>query len=127
MTNQAVDYSTATNLPAVFATGTSGALDGLPVHVTGSLVNGVLIASGITIDTPTTPPPNTQAEVEGYITSVQSATTFVVHSRTVIIDASTRFQAPASASSIQVGKQVEIEGVYDANGNILAKSVSFDD
>jgi hypothetical protein len=107
---------------ATYAGGTAADLAvGRVVHVDGSIVKGVLVASDVEFDSEFD-----EGEVEGTISAVVSATTFVVHG--VTVDASTAHLSGGNVSDIQVGRKVEAEGKKDKKSGVLrAAKVEFDD
>ena len=107
---------------ATYAGGTAADIAlGRVVHVTGSIVRGVLVASEVDFDAGFA-----DAEVEGSISAVVSATTFVVHG--VTVDASTARLSGGTPSDIHVGRKVEAHGRKDkASGVLHAAKVEFDD
>jgi hypothetical protein len=114
----AVDYSAAT----VHGTLANGSL----VDVEGSSLNatGALMAATVTVVPPGAP--NSRAEVEGVITTFTSNTDFVINGTVHVLgSASTQFELNGITLAVDV--RVEVEGTYDASGNLDAASVEAGD
>lgn len=62
------------------------------------------------------------AEIEGYISRFASATDFDVAGVTVTTNASTQFE-DGTAADLALNVKVEVEGVFDANGRLVATEV----
>ncbi|MGE5337850.1 MAG: DUF5666 domain-containing protein [Gemmatimonadota bacterium] len=112
---------------ATFANGTSGLAQGAHVEVVGAVVNGVLVATVVKVETEQ----DMEAqglEVKGSITSVDTVkSTFVVHGVTVSFAGSVNFDG-GTASDLKVGAQVEVKGSLASDGTTLnATEISFED
>jgi len=119
-----VDYSQVRpeNLP------TDGLSDGMYVEVktTSEPVGCVLIASRVeTHDSRLPRGEGSQAEIEGFITRFVSATDFDVNDQPVSTTASTRYEHGTEADLAQ-GIRVEVEGILDADGVLIAHEISFE-
>lgn len=106
----------------------AGLQDGLFVEVEGAgpPVGGVLTALGVDVLDPTL---KTDAgdglKVEGFITAVLSATEVVVNgSQRVVTTATTRFEN-GTASNLVPDARVDITGVADPDGVLVASEVEF--
>jgi hypothetical protein len=117
-----VDYSAAQ---------LSGFTGGQPAS--GDLVeaNGVLNGSGVLVATrlerrssslPGTT--NDKAELEGLVTRFASATDFDVAGQRVTTTGSTQYEG-GTAASITLNAAVEVEGMFDASGRIVAQEIEF--
>lgn len=67
-----------------------------------------------------------EVEIEGFITSVNSASSFELNGIPVTILSTTQFE-DGSASDIAANAKVEVEGILDADGVLLAESIEFED
>jgi len=65
-------------------------------------------------------------EIEGFITRVDSASSSALNGIPVTVSSATQFE-DGSAANIVVNARVEVEGVLDANGVLLAESIEFED
>jgi len=119
-----VDYSSASieNAPP------GGLENGLLVEAESSLapVGNVLVAEEIEVrDGGVGGEDGEEASVEGLITSVLSSSRFVVNRGQVVrVKASTEFEE-GTASDIAVNARVEVEGVLDADSELVAKKIEF--
>jgi hypothetical protein len=109
-----VDYSAAT----VHGTLANGSL----VDVEGSSLNGsgALSATTVTVLPPSAGAPGSRGEVEGVITSFNSASDFVVNGVHVTTNANTLFQL--NGITLGVNVRVDVEGTYDSSGTTLVAS-----
>src|SRR6266849_6731955 len=104
--------------------------NGLLVEVKGNTCTGTAPVCG-TLNATKVQPNGPQMqnaaefEIEGFVTSVISATEFVVGSQRVVITGSTRFEGGVS-TDIAVGVKLEVEGVL-AGGVLTASKVEFGD
>ena len=66
-------------------------------------------------------------EVTGLISSIDAAgQSFVVLNQTVLVNADTSFEdefVPSSFDGLAVGQRVEVSGLFDANGDIVATRI----
>lgn len=67
---------------------------------------------------------NTEAEIEGYVTSYQSASSFAVNGISVTTLSSTRYSDGTSAS-IGLNVLLEVEGEVNSAGVLVAEEISF--
>ena len=65
-------------------------------------------------------------EIEGYVTRFDSLTDFDVDGEPVTTNSETQFE-DGVASALALGVRVEVEGVYDTQGVLLAESIEFED
>jgi len=109
---------------AQFPDGTDGVKLGARVEVEGAIVNGVLVATKVDVES------EHQDEMQGFdvrgvIDSV-SDSTFMVHGVTVSYDTSTTFVGGTSAD-LKVGAKVEVKGSLASDGKMLnATRISFE-
>ncbi len=122
-----VDFGTATLDAAITAAG--GLANGMMVEVRSGqnlAVDGTLVAASISMeDNPLDEDAGVEVRVEGLVTAVTSATQFEVNGHPAITNAQTLFKRGAAAD-IALGRLVEVEGVLDANGVLVAREVSFE-
>lgn len=76
--------------------------------------DGVLVATGIEFF----------IDRQGHITSITSADTFEVDGQSVRITPDTVFER-GTADDIAIGVQVEVEGLFDVNGVLVAMTIAF--
>lgn len=119
----AVDYSGAQldDFPA------GGIADGQVVEAKGSSTGGAgeLVATRVEFEGgPVTGEEDEFAQVEGFISRFASATDFDVAGVTVTTNASTEFDG-GSAADLALNAKVEVEGVFDADGHLVATKVDF--
>jgi hypothetical protein len=106
-----VDATTAT-----FPAGSAGLALGAEVEVSGSVRNGVLVATRVELEDETEGGGTGVFELHGSIESVDaSASRFVVRSVVVVWNQSTLFEG-GSAADIKVGRVIEVKGRLSANG-----------
>lgn len=118
-----VDYSGAQldDFPA------GGIADGQAVEAKGDTTGagGELIATRVEFEgSAVTGEEDDFAEVEGYISRFASATDFDVAGVTVTTNSSTEFDG-GSAADLALNAKVEVEGVFDADGRLVATKVDF--
>ena len=113
---------------AVFPNGSTGLVLGARVEVKGSAVNGVVIATRVTIETE-----HDRAaagfELHGTISALDTtAQTFVLRGVSVGFGGSAVEFRQGSVADLANGKQVEVKGVRSADGTTLvATRISFED
>lgn len=101
---------------ADFPDGSAGLALGSKVEVLGKLMNGVLVAARVEIESDDGPEP---FELHGVIEAVDTATqSFVVRSVAVTWSAATRFDSSTSAD-IVAGRRVEVKGALSSDGTRL--------
>jgi len=117
----AVDASGAT-----FPNGTAGIVLGGRVEVHGSAVNGVVLATRVTVETEHEREQQ-GFELHGTISALDTtATTFVLRGLTVNYGGSTVEFRNGAAADLANGKQVEVKGMRSADGTTLtATRISF--
>ncbi|HET8692740.1 MAG TPA: DUF5666 domain-containing protein [Steroidobacteraceae bacterium] len=117
-----VDYSAAQldDFPA------GGIADGQPVEAKGTALdgNGALVATEVEFEGSTlvTGDEDDFGEFEGFITRFVSATDFDVAGVPVTTNASTVFE-DGTAADLALNVKVEVEGVFDAEGRLVADEV----
>jgi hypothetical protein len=114
-----VDYSAAT---------VHGSLaDGSLVNVQGTSLNasGTLLATDVAVLPPPGGASGSRGEVEGVITSFNSASDFMVNGVHVTTNANTLFELNGITLGVDV--RVEVEGSYDSTGTLVATSVEAGD
>jgi hypothetical protein len=114
-----VDYSLVTPEGALF--------DGVFVEVKGTqaTLGGPLQATKVQVETPGLGAvAGTRVEVEGFVTQVISATTFVVNNQPVRHAAETAFEN-GTAADIAINVKLEVEGAVYESGVLVATKVSF--
>ncbi len=67
-----------------------------------------------------------EGEISGLITSVDSATRFTIGTTTVIITDNTEFE-DGSAADLVLNANVEVEGQFNENGELVAEEIEFED
>lgn len=116
-----VDFSGAT--PLNFPNGAPE--NGQRVEAKGNLgVNGELIATEVEFKGGDFGDDGDEAEVEGFITAVISASEFEVEGIRVMVNAQTTYQNGSSANLV-LDRKVEVEGRINASGVLVADSVEF--
>ena len=115
----------ATN--ALFPSGTAGIVLGARVEVKGSAVNGVVVATRVTVETEH----EREAagfELHGAISALDTtAKTFVLRGVTVGFGSSTVEFRKGTAADLANGKKVEVKGTRSADGTTLtATQISFE-
>lgn len=117
-----VDFSQAT------LEGFNGAapMDGDRVTVSGTRFSaaGTLIAAEVERQSGSIGTTSSNAEIEGLITRFNSATDFAVSGQAVITDAATRYEN-GSAADLALDTAVEVEGIVDSQGRIVAGEIEF--
>ena len=109
---------------AIFDNGTVADLkSGARVTVGGNVQNGVLIANEIEFPVATNPRQATEAEIEGIITTLNSATDFVVKGRRV--DASSAVLV-GQLRPFVVGLKVHVVGVLNTDGTVTASKIEIE-
>jgi hypothetical protein len=113
---------------ASFPKGTAAIVLGARVEVKGALVNGVLIASRVKIESDDDNDNNDEIELYGAISSVNTASkTFALRGLTVSYAGTVDFQR-GTATNLVNGAQVEVKGVAAATGtSVVAKEIKFED
>jgi len=100
------------------------------------LVQGMLQPDGsvkarLVVKRPIAPKGSDQVEIEGAITSITAPDRFQVAGKTVVTDPSTRFDGehdkPLTFADLKLGDRVEVEGVAQVDGTILAREVERED
>lgn len=111
---------------AQFPEGTAGLMQGARVEVEGAIVNGVLVATKVEVESEHEDEMR-GFEVRGTIASVNTAnSTFVVHGVTVSFAGSVSFE-DGTAADLVVGARVEVKGAPAADGTTLnATRISFE-
>ncbi len=90
-----------------------------------NVVNGVLFADSIAVeDIGIQGDPGEAVELQGIITRVTSANTFEVNGQPVRITPDTVFES-GSVDNIAKNVQVEVEGVFNADGIVILEEVEF--
>lgn len=111
---------------AAFPDGTAGVILGAHVEVEGSIVNGVLVATKVSLETDSEIA--SQAfDVTGAIASIDTmGMTFVVHDVTVSY-AGTVTYVGGAAMDLKVGAKVEVKGTLASDGKTLnATQITFE-
>jgi hypothetical protein len=114
-----VDYNGVTPEGTLF--------NGVFVEVKGrqATLGGPLQATKVEVKTPgLAAGAGTRVEVEGFVTQVISATTFVVNNQPVHHTAQTVFEN-GTAANIAINVKLEVEGSVDDSGALVADKVSF--
>ncbi len=117
-----VDYSAAARDP-------SGLVieNGQYVEVEGQLSGSVLLATEVELEDRSEDfESGDEAVIEGFIGQVLSSTQFTLAQLTVRHDSSTEFDG-GSAADIRANVRVEVEGMIDAAGVLVADEIEFDD
>lgn len=99
--------------------------DGQPVEAKGTTLDGsgALVAAQVEFEgSQITGDEDDFAEIEGHITRFASATDFDVAGVPVTTDASTQFE-DGTAADLALNVKVEVEGVFDASGRLVADEV----
>jgi hypothetical protein len=102
-------------------------VNGQVVEVTSAqnVVAGVLVADRVEVqDVGVQGNAGEEAELEGIITSVTSADTFVVGGQPVRITSDTILEM-GTVDDIVVGAQLQVEGFFDADGVLVATGIEF--
>ncbi len=113
--------------------GVSGLADlkaGDRVAVQGTLQSGGSVLARLVVKLPVAPPATAEVEAEGPITSITPPDRLEVAGKTVVVDASTRFgehDRPMTFADLKVGDRIEVEGVAQADGTILAREIQRQD
>ena len=122
-----VDYSGVSSVP------TGGLQDTLFVEVKstqGLDASGNLIASAIELssngDAGLDGDEGEEMELSGPIGVGPDTSGFTLNGTPVVIDSNTEFKH-GQAADIAEGVQVKVEGAFDANGNLVAKEISFNE
>jgi len=101
------------------------------VLVQGTLQSDGSVKARLVVKRPVAPQGNDEVEIEGAITSITAPDRFQVAGKTVVTDSSTRFEGehdmPLTFADLKVGDRVEVEGVAQADGTILAREVERED
>jgi hypothetical protein len=103
----------------------SGIANGQPVEAKGLALDGsgALVATRVEFEgTVVNAAEGDFAEIEGFITRFASAEDFDVNGVPVITNASTRFD-DGTAADLALNVKVEVEGVFDADGRLVAREV----
>lgn len=112
-----VDYSNVSNPPPF--------TDGSFVEVKGVLQGQVLVASSIELESILpSGNPDDEMKIEGIITSVSSQSDFEVNGLRVLTVPATLFEN-GTQSDIAIDARVEVEGVVDSSGALVADKVEF--
>jgi len=123
------DLAIATDASTRFAaaTGFADLRVGDRVLVQGTLQPDGSVKARLVVKRPVAPPDREETEIEGAITSITAPDRFEVAGKTVVIDSSTRFEGEhdmqLTFADLKVGDRVEVEGVAQADGTILARKV----
>lgn len=113
--------------------GVSGLADlktGDRVVVQGTLQSGGTVQARLVVKLPVPPPARAEVEAEGAITAITAPDRLEVAGKTVLVDSSTRFgehDRPMSFTDLKVGDRVEVEGVAQPDGSILAREIQRED
>ena len=112
---------------ASFPGGSAALALGVKVEVSGSVRNGVLLASRVELEDEDDGGATGAFELHGAIESVDAAASrFVVRGETVAWDGTTRFES-GTAADVKVGRTVEVKGRLSANGLLIeAASIHFE-
>jgi len=101
------------------------------VLVQGTLQSGGSVQARLVVKLPLAPPPRAEVEIEGAITSLTAPDRLQVGGKTVVIDSSTRFEGEhdraLAFADLKVGDRIEVEGVAQADGTILAREIERED
>jgi Domain of unknown function (DUF5666)/Carboxypeptidase regulatory-like domain len=101
------------------------------VLVQGTLQPDGSVKARLVVRRPVAPPEREETELEGAITSITPPDRFEVAGKTVVVDSSTRFEGEHDSgltfADLKVGDRVEVEGVAQADGTVLARKVERDD
>ena len=124
-TSFSVDGLAVDATKATFPDGTTGLVKGAHVEVEGAVVNGVLMATKVKIETEDAQHAE-GFEVDGLVSAVDTIhSTFVVRGVTVSFDMTTTF-ANGSAMELLVGARVEVRGALAADGSTInATKITF--
>ena len=104
----------------------------IPVKVTVAppLLVTFRVLARLVVKLPVAPPATAEVEAEGPITSITPPDRLEVAGKTVVVDASTRFgehDRPMTFADLKVGDRIEVEGVAQADGTILAREIQRQD
>lgn len=111
---------------AAFTEGTTGLAKGAHVEVEGTMMNGVLMATEVDVESDSALASH-DFEVRGAITAVDTMhSTIVVHNITVSYAGGTVTFVGGTATDLQVGVKVEVRGTLAADGKTLnATQITF--
>jgi hypothetical protein len=110
-----------TNSSTRFEDPCSGVQNGRRVEVEGiRQANGELLAGKVETEEDEVNEIELKGAVSG-VTGTCPSLRFVVNAVTVVTDSSTRFEDPCSG--VQNGRRVEVKGIRQANGEVLARKV----
>ena len=123
--NLTVEYSAA-NLVGV----SSQLVDGNLVEVEAELFDstGRLVAQRVELETTAdfvAEEEGTEVEIEGFVTRFVNLSDFDVDGVAATTDSGTQYEG-GDASTLQLDVRVEIEGIVDANGRVVADKVEFE-
>jgi hypothetical protein len=115
-----VDYSAAAmdNFPGTITDGDPVEAKGVTLGASGELIATRVEFKGALFDDNA----GNHAEIEGFITSFDSTTAFAVNGIPVTTNSSTSFEG-GSSSDLGQNLKVEVEGEFDAEGNLVATKV----
>jgi len=101
------------------------------VLVQGTLQPDGSVKARLVVKRPAAPAVRDEVEIEGAITSITAPDRFQVAGKTVVTNSSTRLEGehdmPLTFADLKVGDRVEVEGVAQADGTILARKVERED
>jgi hypothetical protein len=121
--SQLVDYSGAVLKDGLVLS------DGLYVEVksTQGVVNNALIASEVELEEGVLSGigEGEEVEIEGFVTRFVSASDFDVNGQPVITTSATVFEG-GTASDLQLGAKLDVEGTVNADGALVAEEVEFE-
>lgn len=97
------------------------------VLVQGTVESDGTVKARLVVKLPVAPPRRDEMEIEGTITSITPPDRLEVAGKTVVVDASTRFEGEHDArltfADLKLGDRVEVEGVLQADGTFLAREI----
>lgn len=108
--------------------------DGARVEVQGTLgITGELLASEVEVKDDPNPvvgsPEGTEVEIEGFITdfsAFDSSREFEINGLRVRVDDETDFEGEADETDLGLNVQVEVEGIIDADGVLIADEIELE-
>ena len=127
------DLAIATDASTRFvgATGFADLKVGDRVLVQGTLQTDGSVKAALVVKRPVAPPIRDEVELEGAITSITAPDRFEVAGKTAVIDSATHFDGEhergLTFADLKVGDRVEVEGMAQADGTILARKVERQD
>jgi hypothetical protein len=122
--NLVIDYGSATNIEG-FPSGMPSVGDRVEASGSQLGVAGELIATEVKLkDSGSDFDADDQLEVEGLVTALMSASSFSVSGIPVVTNAATEYSG-GGASMLALNVRVEVEGVLDSSGVLVADEIEF--